>query len=145
MKAIPPYCKTVLLLGALSVSGCVAVVGKPPRREVVVVESERRGPPPWAPAHGWRRKQERYYYYPTIQVYYYPEARRYYWLESGAWKIGARLPSHYVIREQKRVVVELDDEPHKHHQKVKMQYPPNYFERGKGPKTGKGKGKKRPF
>lgn len=140
MKAISPYFTTVLLVGALSVSGCVAMIGKPPRRDVVVVEPERRGPPPWAPAHGWRRKQETYYYYPAIQVYYYPAAQRYYWLEGGAWKIGARLPSRYVIRQQKSVVVELDDEPHKRHQQVKTQYPPNYFE-----KRGKGKGRKHSF
>jgi len=136
MKGITGYWKTVLLPIVLTASSCVAVIDEPPRREVVVVEAERHGPPPWAPAHGWRQKHEAYHYYPVIQVYYYPAARKYYWLEAGQWKIGVRLPSHYVIEEHRALVVELDDEPHKHHHKIKAQYPPDYFERGKG----KGKG-----
>lgn len=138
MKIIPIFWKSILLFAVFSTAGCVALVGEPPRREVVVVESERPGPPPWAPAHGWRRKHESYHYYPAIQVYYYPAARKYYWLETGQWRIDVRLPSRYVIAEHQMVVVELDDEPHKHHNKVKIQYPPDYFEKGKG----KGKGKK---
>lgn len=127
----------MLLFAVVATSGCVAVVENRPRREVVVVESERNGPPPWAPAHGWRRKHESYHYYPAVQVYYYPAARKYYWLERGEWRVGARLPSLYVIEERRMVVVELDDEPHKHHHKVKTQYPPDYFERGKGKEKGK--------
>ena len=54
-------------------------------------------------------------------------------------KGGPPLRSRCVIEETKRVVIELDDEPHKHHAKIKGDYPPDYFERGKG----KGKGKDR--
>lgn len=119
-------------------TGCV--VAERPHREVVVVESREPGPPPWAPAHGWRRKHE-YHYYPTIQVYYYPHVHRYYWLEGGDWRVSARLPAHYVVEQHKRVVIELDDEPHKQHHKIKRDYPPDFFERGKGKGKGKGKDK----
>ncbi len=114
------------LLLSLS-SGCV-VVGER-SQEVAVVESERHGPPPWAPAHGWRRKNETYYYYPSVQVYYYPSVRRYYWLEGREWRYGGRLPRHYLVDEHRRVVLELDDEPHKHHAKIKDIYPPDYHEK----------------
>jgi len=136
MKAKIAYALLVLAPAAVSLTACVGVV-EHPRREVVVVEPERRGPPPWAPAHGYRRKFETYHYYPAIQVYYYPTVQKYYWLEGGDWKIGVRLPSRFVIEETKRVVIELDDEPHKHHGKIKGDYPPDYFERGKGRGRGK--------
>lgn len=130
MKLTVGYLTSLLALPLALLNSCV-LVDNPPRREVVVVESERHGPPPWAPAHGWRRKHE-YHYYPITQVYYYPHVKRYYWLEGGDWKTGVRLPSYYVIEESKRVVFELDDEPHKHHFRIKNDYPPEYFERGKG-------------
>lgn len=110
-------------------SGC-AVVSEP-SREVVVVESDGHGPPPWAPAHGWRRKHERYHYYPAIEVYYYPSVRRYYWLEGGDWRIGTRLPRHYVLKEHRRVVLDLDYEPHKHHGRIKHMYPPGQYKKYK--------------
>lgn len=131
MKIISGFWKTFLPLVIFTISGCVAVVDEPPRR-VVVVEEERHGPPPWAPAHGYRRKHETYHYYPVIQVYYYPAARKYYWIEGGQWRIDVRLPNRYVIEEHRRVVVDLDDEPHKHHHKIRTQYPSDYFERGRG-------------
>lgn len=109
----------------LLASGCLAVVEKP-APEVAVVESLGHGPPPWAPAHGWRRKHETYYYYPASQVYYYPSIRKYYWLDHGNWRFGARLPRHYVIEEHRKVVLDLDYEPHKHHAKIKNMYPPGH-------------------
>lgn len=137
MKPVSRFGKFVVPLALVAVSGCVAVVEDRPRREVVMVDSDRHGPPPWAPAHGWRRKHETFHYYPVVQVYYFPSNRTYYWLDAGEWKVGVRLPSRYVIEQHKMVVVELDDEPHKRHHKVKTQYPPDYFEKGKG----KGKGR----
>lgn len=136
MEIIRGSWKTVLFLAAVAIPGCVAAVEDRPGREVVV-DSDRRGPPPWAPAHGWRRKHETFHYYPVIQVYYFPANRTYYWLESGQWRVGVRLPTRYVIEEHRMVLVDLDDEPHKRHHKVKAQYPQDYFERGKG----KGKGR----
>lgn len=136
MKTTTGCWKATLLLILFVISGCVAVVD-PPGREVVVAEPDRHGPPPWAPAHGWRRQHETYYYYPVIQVYYYPAGRKYYWLENGQWRIDVRLPSRYVIEEHRSVVVDLDDEPHKYHDEIRAQYPPNYFERGRG----KGRGR----
>ena len=137
MKIISGSWKTALFFAAVTIPGCVAVVEERPRRDVVVIDSDRHGPPPWAPAHGWRRKHETFHYDPVVQVYYFPANRTYYWLEAGQWQVGVRLPSRYVIQEHKMVAVDLDDEPHKHHHKIKAQYPPDYFERGKG----KGKGR----
>ena len=111
----------------LLISGCVAVVERP--ADVEVVESDRQGPPPWAPAHGWRRQNETYHYYPTTQVYYYPSARRYYWLEGREWRYGDRLPRYYVIRDNERVILDLDYEPHRQHAKIKEMYPSDYYER----------------
>jgi hypothetical protein len=102
-------------------TGCFTVVEQP-RREVAVVEQQKQGPPPWAPAHGWRRKHETYYYYPSHEVYYYPHQRRYYWYANGQWRSGPKLPSHYVIHEHRRVVLDLDYEPHQHHHRVKDMY-----------------------
>jgi len=130
MKSKMRYWATVFGSATLFLTGCV-VVDKEPRRGVVIVESDRHGPPPWAPAHGWRRKHE-YHYYPIIQVYYYPHVKRYYWLEGSDWKTGVRLPSYFVIEESRKVIFELDDEPHKHHGRIKNDYPSDYFERGKG-------------
>ena len=121
---------TVVFTALLLSSGGCTVVHRPPPQEVVVIESERRGgPPPWAPAHGWRRKHETYYYYPTVQVYYYPSVQRYYWLERGEWRIGARLPTHYIIEEDKKIVLDLDYEPHTRHGEIKRIYPPDYHGR----------------
>jgi hypothetical protein len=111
----------------LLISGCVGVVERP--ADVEVVESNRQGPPPWAPAHGWRRQNETYYYYPTTQVYYYPSARRYYWLEGREWRYGERLPRYYAIRDNERVILDLDYEPHRQHAKIREMYPPDYYER----------------
>ena len=129
LKGVSP--SIVGVVGLFLASGCVAVAEKPPR-EVVVVESHRHGPPPWAPAHGWRRKHETYHYYPAIEVYYYPSIGRYYWLDGGDWRFGVRLPRHYVIAEHKRVVLDLDYEPHKHHGKIKNKYPPGQYKKHKG-------------
>jgi hypothetical protein len=131
MGSIVWYWKIVFALGLSFAAGCV-VVDRPPKREVVVVETDKHGPPPWAPAHGWRRKHETYHYYPAIQVYYYPSVRKYYWVERGNWKSGGRLPAHYVVERHKKIVIDLDDEPHKHHHKIKMDYPPDYFDRRRG-------------
>jgi hypothetical protein len=111
----------------LLIPGCVAVVEQP--ADVEVVESNRQGPPPWAPAHGWRRKHETYYYYPATQVYYYPSVRRYYWLEGRDWRNGDRLPRYYALDQDKRVVLDLDYEPHTYHAKIRSAYPPDYYER----------------
>ena len=111
----------------LLIPGCVAVVERP--AEVEVVESDRHGPPPWAPAHGWRRKHETYYYYPATQVYYYPSVRRYYWLEGRDWRYGDRLPRYYTLDQDRRVVLDLDYEPHNYHAKIRSVYPPDYYER----------------
>ncbi len=121
-----------VVFGALSLllTGCVAVVERPP--DAAVVESDRRGPPPWAPAHGWRRKHETYYYYPAAQVYYYPSVGRYYWIEGREWRYGSRLPRYFVVEDDKRVVLELDYEPHTDHAKFKALYPPDYHERDRG-------------
>ena len=122
---------SIVLAALLSFfSGCVAVVEKP--YDVAVVESDRHGPPPWAPAHGWRRKHETYYYYPATQVYYYPSVRRYYWLEGREWRYGERLPRYYVIDHDKRVVLDLDYEPHIEHAKIRAVYPPDYYEKDRG-------------
>lgn len=116
------------LTAFLSLSGCLAVVEQP--SEVAVVESDRRGgPPPWAPAHGWRRKQETYHYYPATQVYYYPTVRRYYWLDGREWRFGERLPRHFILEENKKVVLDLDYEPHTQHAKIINTYPRDYYER----------------
>ena len=111
----------------LLIPGCVAVVERP--AEVEVVESDRHGPPPWAPAHGWRRKHETYYYYPATQVYYYPSVRRYYWLEGRDWRYGDRLPRYYTLDQDRRVVLDLDYEPHNYHAKIRSVYTPDYYER----------------
>lgn len=118
----------IALAGLLSLSsGCIAVVDRP-SDEVAGVEPDRHGPPPWAPAHGWRRQHETYYYYPAAQVYYYPSVRRYYWLEGREWKYGDRLPRRYIIEEDKKVVLDLDYEPHTQHAKIVSTYPPDYYE-----------------
>lgn len=118
------------LAGFLSLTGCVAVVEQP--SEVAVAESARRGgPPPWAPAHGWRRQHETYYYYPATQVYFYPSVGRYYWLEGREWRFGDRLPRRFVIDESKRVLLDLDYEPHTQHAKITNTYPRDYYERAK--------------
>ena len=109
-------------------SGCVAVVEQP--ADVEVVESNRHGPPPWAPAHGWRRKHETYYYYPSTQVYYYPGVQRYYWREGREWRYGERLPRYFRLDRDKRVVLDLDYEPHTYHGKIRAMYPPDYDDRG---------------
>jgi hypothetical protein len=111
----------------LLIPGCVAVMERP--ADVEVVESDRHGPPPWAPAHGWRRKHETYYYYPATQVYYYPSVRRYYWLEGRDWRYGDRLPRYYTLDQDRRVVLDLDYEPHNYHTKIRSVYPPDYYER----------------
>lgn len=118
---------TLGLTVILSLSGCVALVEQPP--EVAVVESDRRGPPPWAPAHGWRRKQETYYYYPATQVYYYPSLRRYYWIDGREWRSGDRLPRRFIADDNKRIVLDLDYEPHTQHARIVKNYPRDYFER----------------
>jgi hypothetical protein len=118
----------MVFAGILStLSGCV-VVDKPPK-EVVVVEQDRQGPPPWAPAHGWRRKHETYYYYPAAQVYYYPSVRRFYWLEGREWKHSERLPRRFVIEEDKKIVLDLDYEPHTQHARIINIYPRDYYEK----------------
>ncbi len=135
MKRRTAYPAMLLTAHLAVLSGCTTVVERPP--ETVVVESHPPGPPPWAPAHGYRRKHETYYYYPVVQVYYYPTLRRYYWLEGSQWRFGARLPRYYVIERERRVVLNLDYEPHTKHSKIKTVYPPGYFAKGKG----KGKGR----
>jgi len=116
------------LLAFLALSGCIAVVEQP--TEVTVAESDRRGgPPPWAPAHGWRRKHETYHYYPATQVYYYPSVGKYYWLDGREWRFDDRLPRHLIIEEGKRVVLDLDYEPHTQHAKITNIYPRDYYER----------------
>lgn len=107
-------------------SGCV-VLEKPP--DAVIVESERRGPPPWAPAHGWRRKHETYHYYPATQVYYYPTVRRYYWLDGREWRFGDRLPRRFIVETDKKIVLDLDYEPHKHHSRIVSAYPLDYYKK----------------
>jgi len=132
MKRISMNLHMAAMLAALLLffSGCVALVERP--ADVEVVESERQGPPPWAPAHGWRRKNETYFYYPVTQVYYYPSVRRYYWLEGREWRYGDRLPRYFVLNQDKRVVLDLDYEPHTYHAKIRSTYPPDYFERNYG-------------
>lgn len=107
-------------------SGCVAVESP---SDVVVVESERRGPPPWAPAHGWRRKHETYHYYPATQVYYYPTVRRYYWLEGREWRFGDLLPRRFILEKDKKIVLDLDYEPHNHHSRIVNAYPHDYHKK----------------
>lgn len=127
---LTPVQTLLLALLLFLVTGCTAVVHSP--------TSRKHGPPPWAPAHGYRAKYHTYHYYPSVQVYYYPKVRRYYWLKGGNWKVGTRLPRHFIIEDSKKVVLELDFEPHKRHAKIKKSYPPNYH--GKG-NRGKGKGR----
>lgn len=130
MKLRVPRTLIALATPAWLMTGCFTVVEKP-NREVVVVEPHKQGPPPWAPAHGWRRKHETYYYYPSHQVYYYPHLRRYYWFDGGHWRYGTQLPRHYVIHEHRKVVLDLDYEPHHHHHKIKEKYPHDYHEHHK--------------
>lgn len=130
MKIGAEHAGIVFVALSLFLTGCITVAERPP--DAVVVESDRRGPPPWAPAHGWRRKHETYHYYPATQVYYYPSVGRYYWIEGGGWSYGSRLPRYYVIEEDRRVVLDLDYEPHTDHAKIKAVYPPDYYERNRG-------------
>ena len=118
----------VVLAGALLSFSYGCVVAERPRA-VTVIESERRGPPPWAPAHGYRRQHETYYYYPDVEVYYYPSVRRYYWAERGEWRYAAQPPRHYVIQDHRRVVLDLDYEPHTRHTTIKKDHPPGHYDK----------------
>ena len=74
-------------------------------------------------------RQETYYYYPDHEVYYYPNVRRYYWFERGEWRYGAQAPPRFVLREQERVRIDLDREPHTDHARIKKSYPPGRYEK----------------
>lgn len=75
-------------------------VGPAPHGVVVAPKSvKRNGPPAHAPAHGYRRKHQ-YRYYPRQKVYYSAEQKQYFWMDGGAWKFGAKLPSSVRLTER---------------------------------------------
>lgn len=104
----------------------------PPPPEVVVVEEiGPPGPPPWA-AHHWYRRNHAYYYYPGYDVYYRPADRMWFYLDGGAWRIAARLPSGIRVDFDRAVSLSIEsDRPYLYHERVVAYYPPNYFTRVK--------------
>jgi hypothetical protein len=64
-----------------------------------------------------------YYYYPDYEVYYYPHVGAYYWYEGGDWHHGPRPPARFVLREQDRVRIEWNREPHQDHDRIRRDYP----------------------
>ena len=82
-----------------------------------------KGPPPWAPAYGQRAKFA-YRYYPEQQVYHRESDDAWIYLESGEWRVGARLPTGIRISAGNFVSLEMDtDSPYRFHEAVKAAYP----------------------
>lgn len=67
-----------------------------------------------------------YYYYPDAEVYYRPENKVYWWHDAGAWVSGPRPPSRIVLRDDRRLRVNLNaSEPWRQHDTVLKQHPRN--------------------
>ena len=100
----------------------------PPPPEVVVVEQAGpAAPPPWIETH-WYRRSHDYYYYPGCDVYYRPSDHMWFYLESGGWRLSARLPDGIRIDFNRAVPLKLEtDRPYLYHDKVVAYYPANYF------------------
>jgi hypothetical protein len=64
-----------------------------------------------------------YYYYPDEEVYFYPNVGFYYWYEGGSWHHDRRPPARYVLREQERVRIRWNREPHLDHDRIRRDYP----------------------
>lgn len=65
-----------------------------------------------------------YYYYPDVEVYYQPESRVYWWFGGGVWVSGPQPPSTIVLRDNARVMVNLNvSEPWRQHETVLRQHP----------------------
>lgn len=117
----------LLLLGgtAFFASGCSIDVDRKHHDHHSHYESHKPGPPPWAPAHGYRAKTAyRYYEVPRC---YYREDGAWIWFESGDWRIGSKLPSHYQLDfDRGYKVVEFEgNEPWAHKAKVSAGKPGN--------------------
>jgi hypothetical protein len=100
---------TLLVLSVLLVTGChgAHVQSRSPTTPPPSPHARRSGPPPHAPAHGYRRKFA-YTYYPGANVYHASDRGVYFWIESGSWKVGARLPSSVRLDAAEGIAVELD-------------------------------------
>ncbi len=124
-----------LVLGS-SVSSCTSVVSPGPPHHV-----HRVGPPPHAKAHGYRQHHT-YRYYPSSYVYFDSTRKIYFYMESGAWRTGASLPSSIRIDLNEAVSIEMDtDKPYVHFGAHKKKYPPGQAKKGAGKGKGKGHGK----
>jgi len=104
------------------------VLPPPPPEVVVIVESPGpSAPPPWAPAVGVRRNRN-YYYYPADNVYYRQDDRVWFYLDGGAWRFGASLPTNIRVDFDRSVSLTMDaEQPYQFHDKVRSYYPPDYF------------------
>jgi hypothetical protein len=108
----------VIALGvAVLVSGC----GK--KSETAQSPAPQAQAPAAAPAEVLAQPVA-YYYYPDVEVYYHPEARIYWWVDAGAWVSGPRPPSTIVLRDNARVMVNLNvAQPWRQHETVLRQHP----------------------
>ena len=80
--------------------------------------------PDLAPARPTATGDVPYAYYYDVEVYYQPVTKIYWWYGGGAWVSGPRLPVAFVLREDARVMVNLNDtEPWKQHEFIRKQHP----------------------
>ncbi len=122
----------VYLMLIWSASSCTTTVSSVP---------PQYGPPPHAQAHGYRQRHV-YRYYPSSYVYFDCTRKIYFYLESGAWRMSASLPSSIRIDLNEAVSLEMDsDKPYVHFDAHKKKYPPGQAKKGTGKVKGKGHGK----
>ena len=77
-----------------------------------------------APAHPTATGDVPYAYYYDVEVYYQAVTKIYWWYDGVVWVSGPQLPSSFALREDARVMVNLNDtEPWKQHEFVRKQYP----------------------
>ncbi len=112
---------TVILSAGVLVSACATrrVIPSPaPQAQTIAPDSATTLPTPTATG------DVPYAYYYDVEVYYQPVTKIYWWYSGGVWVSGPRLPLTFVLREDARVMVNLNDtEPWKQHEFVRKQHP----------------------
>ncbi|RJP24671.1 MAG: hypothetical protein C4520_03730 [Candidatus Abyssobacteria bacterium SURF_5] len=92
------------------------------------------GPPPHAPAHGYRAKYA-YYYYPEGQVYFDLNRNVYFYMDAGAWRMSASLPTDLNLQLGKHVRIDMDtSKPYTYFEQHKVKYPPGQAKKKNGKK-----------
>lgn len=102
-------------------SACATRPAIPPRApEAQIIAPDSATPLPTPTATG----DVPYAYYYDVEVYYQPVTKIYWWYSGGGWVSGPRLPLTFVLREDARVMVNLNDtEPWKQHEFIRNQHP----------------------